>query len=129
MLYLVAAEHERRHEGVRVVRYEDLVTDPVASFAELFGWLGLHFDRAAERAVVRSTSGSTSRRAHTWSLSRSGLSKTGYRPMDSRANLVAWRRQLSDGEVARVREVTEEVAGRWYPAQETESSNSGGGEQ
>jgi hypothetical protein len=129
MLYLVAAEHERRHEGVRVVRYEDLATDPVASFAELFGWLGLHFDRAAERAVVRSTTGTTRRRAHTWSLSRSGLSKTGYRPMDSRANLVAWRRQLSDEEVARVREVTEEVAGRWYPAHETESSNSGGGEQ
>ena len=115
MLYLIAAEHERRHQNVRVVRYEDLAADPVPSFAELFGWLGLHFDRGAEQAVVRSTTGSARRRAHTWSLSRSGLSKTGYRPMDSRANLDAWQRQLAAEELARVRAVTAEVAGRWYP--------------
>jgi Sulfotransferase domain len=126
MLYLVAAEHERRHEGVRVVRYEDLAAEPVSSFAELFGWLGLRFDRGVERAVVRATTGTTKRRAHTWSLSRSGLSKTGYRPMDSRANLTAWRRALTAEELARVREVTAEVAGRWYPRPEIDESNSGG---
>jgi sulfotransferase family protein len=128
MLYLVAAEHERRHEGVRVVRYEDLAADPLVSFAELFAWLGLHFDRGAQRAVVRSTTGSTRRRAHTWSLSRSGLAKTGYRPMDSRANLDAWRRQLTAEELARVRAVTAEVAGLWYPRTPADQINPGGQE-
>ena len=45
-----------------------------------------------------------------------GLSKTGYRPMDSRANLVAWKARLGAGEVARIRALTGDVAGRWYPA-------------
>jgi Sulfotransferase domain len=126
MLHLVAAEHERRHAGVRVVRYEDLATDPQAAFAELYGWLGLAFGEQARRAVTRATTGSARRRAHHWSLSRGGLSKTGYRPMDSRANLTAWRRLLDPGEVERVRAVTAEVAGRWYPQRPAERSDPGG---
>jgi Sulfotransferase domain len=126
MLYLVAAEHERRHDGIRIVRYEDLAADPVASFAELFGWLGLRFNEGVERAVVRSTTRNARGRAHTWSLSRSGLSKTGYRPMDSRANLTAWRRQLTGEEVARVRAVTADIASYWYPQSETNQTTDRG---
>jgi Sulfotransferase family len=126
LLYLVAAEYERRHPGVRIVRYEDLVADPLGSFAELYAWLGLRFDERARRAVVRSTTGSAQRRAHRWSLSRGGLSKTGYRPMDSRANLVAWRRQLGAEELARVRALTADVADRWYPQHASKLSDSGG---
>jgi hypothetical protein len=115
LLHLVAAEQARRHPGIRIVRYEDLAADPLPSFADLYTWLGLDFGERARRAVVHSTTGSAQRRAHRWSLSRSGLSKTGFRPMDSRANLVAWRRQLDDEELARVRALTAEVAARWYP--------------
>jgi hypothetical protein len=116
-LYLVAAEYERRCPAVRIVRYEDLAADPVPSFAGLYAALGLGFDRRAEAAVVRSTTGGTQRKAHRWSLSRNGLSKTGFRPMDSRSNLAAWRRQLGADEVARVRTLTAGVADRWYPPQ------------
>jgi Sulfotransferase family len=116
LLYLVAAEYERRCPAVGVVRYEDLAADPVAGFAKLYAALGLDFDRRAEARVVRSTTGGARARAHRWSLSSGGLSKTGFRPMDSRANLVAWRRQLGAGEEARVRDRTADVAGRWYPA-------------
>jgi hypothetical protein len=126
VLYRVATSYERRHPGVRIVRYEDLATDPLGSFAELYGWLGLGFDQRAERAVVRSTTGSARRRAHRWSLSSSGLSKTGYRPMDSRANLVAWRRQLGVEELARVRALTAAVADRWYPQHPSTSADAGG---
>jgi hypothetical protein len=116
LLHLVVAEYARRCQGLRIVRYEDLAADPLRCFAGLYADLGLHFDQRARRAVLRSTTGSARRRAHRWSLSRSGLSKTGYRPMDSRANLVAWRRQLAADELARVRDLTAEVADRWYPA-------------
>jgi Sulfotransferase domain len=125
-LYLVAAAYERRHPGVRIVRYEDLAADPLPCFAALYAWLGLGFDERAERAVVRSTTGSARRRAHRWSLSSSGLSKTGYRPMDSRANLVAWRRQLDGEELARVRAITADVADRWYPQHPCNPADPGG---
>jgi hypothetical protein len=112
LLYLLAAEFERRCPAVSVVRYEDLAADPVPSFAGLYAALGLTFGERAEREVVRSTSGGAERTAHRWSLSRSGLSKTGFRPMDSRANLVAWKRQLDADEVVRVRALTASVADR-----------------
>jgi hypothetical protein len=115
-LYHVVAAYERRCPGLRVVRYEDLAADPVTSFEGLYAELGLRFDERARQAVLRSTTGTARRRAHRWSLSRSGLSKTGFRPMDSRANLVAWKDHLGADEVARIRAVTESVAGRWYPA-------------
>ena len=115
LLYLLAAEFERRCPAVSVVRYEDLAADPVSSFAGLYAALGLTFGERAEREVVRSTTGGAQRTAHRWSLSRSGLSKTGFRPMDSRANLVAWKHQLAADEVARVRALTASVADRWYP--------------
>jgi hypothetical protein len=118
LLYLVVAEYERRCPGIRVVRYEDLAGDPLAAFADLYAGLGLRFDDRARQAVVGSTTGSAQRTAHRWTLSRNGLTKTGYRPMDSRANLVAWRGQLDPEEVARVRAVTAGVAERWYPAAE-----------
>ena len=115
LLYLVAGEYERRCPAVRIVRYEDLAADPVPSFAGLYAALGLRFHERAERAVVRSTTGGARRRAHRWSLSRSGLSRTGFRPMDSRANLDAWTGQLGADEVTRVRALTAGVARRWYP--------------
>jgi hypothetical protein len=118
LLHLVVAEYARRCAGLRIVRYEDLAADPLPAFADLYADLGLHFDQRARRAVVRSTTGNARRRAHHWSLSRNGLSKTGYRPMDSRANLAAWRRQLGAEEVARVRALTAGVADRWYPPQD-----------
>jgi hypothetical protein len=117
MLYLVAAAYERRCPAVGIVRYEDLAADPVPTFAGLYAALGLDFDERAVAQVVRSTTGGARRTAHRWSLSRSGLSKTGFRPMDSRANLVAWKRQLGGGEVARIRALTAGVADRWYPPQ------------
>ena len=80
LLHLVAAEYERRCPAVRIVRYEDLAADPVPSFAGLYAALGLSFDRRAEAEVVRSTTGSAHRTAHRWSLSRNGISKTGFRP-------------------------------------------------
>jgi hypothetical protein len=118
LLYLVVAEYERRCPQLRVVRYEDLAGEPLSAFAGLYATLGLRFDERARRAVVRSTTGSLEGRAHRWSMSSGGLSKTGYRPMDSRANLVAWQDRLSAEEVARVRALTRSVAARWYSPQE-----------
>jgi hypothetical protein len=126
LLYLVAAEYERRCPRLWIIRYEDLAGDPLSAFAGLYATLGLRFGERARRAVVRSTTGSLEGQAHRWSLVRGGLSKTGYRPMDSRANLVAWRDRLSAEEVARVRALTQSVAARWYgPDGDTRPRRSG----
>jgi hypothetical protein len=118
LLYLVVAEYEQRCPQLRVVRYEDLAGDPLVAFAGLYATLGLRFGERARRAILRSTTGNLGGRAHRWSLVRGGLSKTAYRPLDSRANLVAWRDTLSTQEVTRVRALTKSVAARWYSSEE-----------
>jgi hypothetical protein len=115
MGYYVAAGLLRQHGDVTVVRNEDLSAEPVARYSDLYSRLGLRLSDNAIAAIERSSSGpATSRDGHSWSLSRQGISKTGFRPLDSRANAVAWKSQLTREEISRVRALTEDVAQHFY---------------
>ena len=113
-IYHTVAEQRDRLGGLQTVRHEDLSLDPEGGFADLFHRLELPYSEPVRRAVVQSSTGGTSRDAHSWSLSGGLPARTGYRPLDSRANLLAWRQVLTDAEVDRVRSLTAEVAARFY---------------
>lgn len=106
--------------GVRIVRYEDLVRDPLDGFADLYAGLGLTWSPAAQARVEKATTG-TSRAGsgHSWSLA-GGLSRTAYRPMSREAALDSYRQRLTPEEVTRVRGLTAAVAERFYPRAEAE---------
>ena len=114
MIHHVVAGYRARNRLVRVVRHEDLSLEPVSEFARLYTHLELPFTDEVERAVIRSATGPQDQRAHAWSLSRKGISRTGFRPMDSRANVSAWKEQLTRPEIERVRELTQPVAKEYY---------------
>jgi hypothetical protein len=114
--YGIVDRHLRALPRVLICRYEDFARTPLTAFAALYKHFGLEFTGIAQLAVSQATSGGgDDRRAHTWSL-RGGVSKTAYRPMDSAAMLTAAQRRLSPDEVAEVRELTADVAARFYPA-------------
>jgi Sulfotransferase family len=121
LLYRIAGAYQRRCPGIRFVRYEDLSLRPLPEFERLYTALGLSFSGRAEQAIVRATAGGAGGKGHVWSLSRGGLSKTAFRPLDSRAHVDAWRRRLSAEEIARVLAVTGDVARRYYTAEELDS--------
>lgn len=101
--------------GVHVVRYESLVQAPMDGFHRLYADLGLTWSEASHRRVETATTGSASSgAAHSWSLA-GGLSRTAYRPMDAGAALRSFQSRLSAAEIDRVRELTDAVAGRFYP--------------
>ena len=111
----MAAGSDRLH----LVRYEDLSLDPEGTYEGLFATLGLEFNAAARAAVVEGSSGSSRDKAHQWRISRRGfLSRTAFRPMDSKANLTAWRSVVTPEEVARIRDITGDVACRFYSDEE-----------
>lgn len=102
--------------GVRVQRYEDLATDPERGFADLYDHCGLTWSPRAAAVVRAATSGSDDlRRSHRWSL-RNGLSKTAYRPMDSKAALTSYRQRLTEHQIAQVRMLTSDTSARFYPS-------------
>ncbi|GAA3442311.1 sulfotransferase [Planomonospora venezuelensis] len=98
----VTADLAARHPGILVVRYEDLAADPVAGFRRLYGWAGLTWSPRAERRVRRAcTAPGSTAGGFAWH----GLSRTAYRPMDSRRALAEARARLTPDEARRVREL------------------------
>jgi Sulfotransferase domain len=93
--------------GVRVVRHEDLSLEPLGEFERLYRELGLRFSEQASREIDRSTTGANP--------SELSVADPHQVRLDSRANLENWRKRLTDQEISRIRELTGEVAGRFYP--------------
>lgn len=108
----VADQVDRVH-GMTVIRYEDLAANPVPMFRKLYDQLSLTWTDSIERLLVKNTTASDSSRVFGWNLS-GGLSRTGFRPMDSRQSLTSYQNQLSEAEVDRICELTADVATRFY---------------
>jgi hypothetical protein len=117
MLHRVLLDMADRSDRLHVVRYEDLCADPEGAYEALFTRMGLEFNAAARAEVIAGTQGSSKNQSHAWRVSRhGGLSRTAFRPMDSKAMIAAWKKTISPGEAARVRAITAPVAERLYSA-------------
>jgi hypothetical protein len=102
----------RQIPGVHVIGYESLVQDPMGGFADLYRRFGLTWsDEAAGRVREATTEKAGADKKFQWSL-RGGISRTAYRPQGAATALSTYRTRLSADEVARVRELTADVAGR-----------------
>lgn len=89
--------------GIRLVSYESLAADPLAGFRELYDFAGLTWSpRASERIARACTGAGSAERGFAWS----GLSRTAYRPMDSRQALQEPFRGLSPDDIDRIRLLT-----------------------
>ncbi|GGK67640.1 sulfotransferase [Planomonospora sp. ID91781] len=98
----VAADLAARHPEILLVRYEDLAAAPVEGFRRLYDWAGLTWSARAEGRVRRAcTAPGSTARGFAWH----GLSRTAYRPMDSRRALAEAGGRLSEEDARRVREL------------------------
>ncbi|MFI6325436.1 sulfotransferase [Nonomuraea sp. NPDC050556] len=89
--------------GIRLVTYESLAADPLSGFRDLYSFAGLTWSARAEERISRAcTAPEAAARGFAWS----GLSRTAYRPMDSRAALLAAGQGLAPDEVDRIRLLT-----------------------
>ncbi|MEU8245263.1 sulfotransferase [Nonomuraea sp. NPDC048916] len=93
----------RRTPGVLVTAYEDLARDPVPGFRRLYDYAGLTWSNTVEHRVDRACTGTgATDRGFAWS----GMSRTAFRPMNSRQVLDRATRGLTPAQVSRVRELT-----------------------
>ncbi len=107
MVYRTVQAACKGNPSVQVVRHEDLSLDAVPGFRRLYADLGLDFSPAVGRKIEQSSSAE-----NPGELARG---KTHSIRLDSRANLHNWKRRLSAEEIARVRQLTEDVADAYYP--------------
>ena len=112
LIHSAIAQQVDRHPEFVVVRYEDLATNPVAGFRDLYERLDLPFDDRAQKAVEAGSMAGPGARRHPWG--RVGMAKTAFQPMESRANAWAWRDRLPPAEAAAVIHTARPVAERFY---------------
>jgi hypothetical protein len=112
LIYHVICELKERFPQFLLVRHEDLSRDPLGGFQTLYSALGLAFTPQVETAVLKS-----SRPENPDELSRQAVHAV---RLDSRANLRNWKHRLSEAEIARIHDLTRDVAARYYTAKDWE---------
>ena len=106
MIYRVVDTYRNEFPSFKIVRHEDLSSDPQAGFRSLYHSLGLQFTPQAQQAIEYS-----SRAENPTELSTRAAHST---QLDSRANLGNWRHRLTEAEIARTREATQPVWSLYY---------------
>jgi hypothetical protein len=107
VIYSVVLDYCDRRPAFRVVRHEDLSRNPLGEFKPLYEAVGLPFTSEAAEAVTTSSARTNPKETTTEDPYETQL--------DSAANLDAWRSRLTADERARIREITEATARRYYP--------------
>ena len=110
VLHTVIDRYRVEHPEWIVLRHEDISRQPELEYRRLAGQLGLQYDGAMGEFVGRTTF------AESASDVPPGVAHRLQR--DSASNVWTWKTRLSDREVARVRELTEPVAHRFYADEE-----------
>jgi hypothetical protein len=101
--YLIK-QYKESHSDWIFCRHEDLSLNPVQSFKDVYGRLGLEFSPDIEEKIVISTG------AHNpvEQEFRKNLTR------DSRKNIYNWKKRLSDDEIRFIRDSTNEVSCSFY---------------
>ena len=104
LIHHAVVAYRDRHAGWVFCRHEDLASDPVALFRDLYGRLGLTYGERAQAIVARATNASNPAEARSdRSLRR-----------DSRASIWTWKSRLTPEEIERVRVETEPLWKEFY---------------
>jgi hypothetical protein len=106
VIYAVVDQFRAAHPDFIVIRHEDLSRDPEEGFRELFESLGLTYTSNVQTKLKNySQSGNTKE------LSKKKVH--GIR-LDSQANLSNWKKRLSEYDISRIRQLTLDVADKFY---------------
>lgn len=89
-----------------IVRHKDLSRDPINGYRALYASLGLDYTPRVEEIILNSSSSD-----NPVELSRK---KTHSVKLDSLASVDNWKKRLTEDEIKRVREITEEVSHLYY---------------
>jgi len=110
MIYRSIARMMELHPSFIIVRHEDLSRDPLTGFRYLYAALDLEFTPKVEKTILSASSSENPNE-----LSKKKVHSV---KLDSRANMDNWKKRLSVDGIARIRELTKEVAAQFYKEEE-----------
>jgi hypothetical protein len=107
MIYRTVHDSRTLIPDLQIVRHEDLSLGPIPGYRELYKSLGLDFTPRVEQNILNSSSSENPAE-----LSRKKVHSV---KLDSRANIENWKKRLTEDELKRIRDFTEESARLYYP--------------
>lgn len=107
MIYEVVHATCQSFPSMLILRHEDLSADPLTGFARAYEALRLAYTPKVQEMIRASSSSENPAE-----LSRKNVHAV---KLDSRANLDNWRKRLSPDEITRIRDLTDDIAQRFYP--------------
>ncbi|MBC8332755.1 MAG: glycosyltransferase [Anaerolineae bacterium] len=110
MVYSVVDQYRTTHPEFVVIRHEDISLNPVDGYQDMYAALGLAFTPWVRRKITQST--------HKSNPKEQPEQREFSTQLDSRANLLNWKHRLTDEEIARVHELTADVAAIFYSDEE-----------
>lgn len=115
MVYQTVWRLKEQGTPLWLVRHEDLSLDPLGGFQALYDGLNLDYNEKAKRQIELSSSAENPKELK--------KEKRHSVRLDSRSNLMNWRKRLSAEEIAQIKALTQEVASRYYPEESWEEAH------
>jgi len=110
MIYRSVTQMKELHPSFIITRHEDLSRDPLTGYRDLYAALDLDFTPDVEKTILNTSSSENPNE-----LSKKKVHSV---KLDSRANVDNWKKRLSADEIARIRDVTGEIAAQFYEEKE-----------
>lgn len=110
MICFATHQISERHPKIHVIRHEEFSLQPIKEFERLYSQLELPFTSNVRNGILRATSSKNPQEVSLESIYSTNL--------DSAANLENWRQRLTKDEIARIRTLTQDVAGLYYRDQD-----------
>lgn len=105
LIHYMILKYKKRHQNWKFVRHEELSVEPVSEFGKLFESLGLDYSHSAQKSIAEHSS-PTNHRKHN-QLKR-----------DSKSNVWSWQKRLTETEIIRIKEGTQDIAAAFYNAED-----------
>jgi hypothetical protein len=110
LLHTVILHFKKEHPDWVYIRHEDISRKPVENFKTLFRKLGLRYTHHVDAYIRETTRDSNPAEAND--------NKAHQLQRNSKANVLNWKKRLTMEEIDVVRKITDEVAYRFYGADE-----------
>lgn len=104
-------KYKIEHSDWIYVRHEDLSTNPFVEFKNIFGQLGLEYNKKTEQIISSTIKASGNKKEF-------NSSKVQDVKRNSSENILYWKKRLDDNEIRHIRKNVEEISSTFYNADE-----------
>lgn len=109
VVYSIVSEYRKKHQDWLFFRYEDICKKPMDSYSEIFKSFDINLSSNVEAFIQASTS---------YSNYKGTLLEIHSIKRESERQPKVWKERLSESEIARVREIVEDVSQAFYTSED-----------